>query len=106
MGFVVGVEQVVVERLRRAVAGQEGLQQEGLEEPADMRQVPLRRADVGHALDHLILGGQRRADRLAGCTHLPETLQQSRHTWFRYRANGMAHGASPWADAGIGSNWN
>jgi len=42
------------------IARQKGLQYEGLEEPGDMRQMPLRRADVRHALDHMPLRGTTR----------------------------------------------
>ncbi|MNP16199.1 hypothetical protein D3C76_1085860 [compost metagenome] len=110
VGFVVGVEQVVVERFRRAVAGQEGLEDEGLEEPGDMRQVPFRRADVGHALDHMVLGAERGADRLAGRAYALVALRQRLPGMgiflFRYRACEMAHGASPLRDAVIASIWN
>ena len=60
--LVIGVEQVGEGGVERPVGGVERLQQKGLEKPAGMRQMPFRRADVGHRLDRLILrsevGGQ------------------------------------------------
>ena len=43
---------------------------ERLEEPRDVRAVPLRRGDVRHGLDGLVLGGERRGERLGVGSHL------------------------------------
>ena len=72
--FVVGIEQMVVALIQRAITRQKGLQHEGLEEPGDMRQMPLRRADIRHALDHIVLGLQRLTESLAGSAHPLITL--------------------------------
>ena len=61
---VVGIEEVGVGLVRGLVAGEVGLQEEGLEEPAHVRQVPLGGADVLHRLDDVVLGGERLAELL------------------------------------------
>jgi hypothetical protein len=68
--LVVAVEEepvlVLVRLERRLVLGEH----ERLEEPGDVRAVPLRRRDVGHRLDGLVLGGQGRGERLGVGAHL------------------------------------
>jgi hypothetical protein len=63
-GLVVAVEEepvVVLERREPLlVVGQD----EGLEEPGDMGAVPLGRRHVGHRLDRLVLGRERRREAL------------------------------------------
>src|SRR3546814_2621927 len=59
---VIGIEQVVELRIEHRVARQIRFQQEGLEEPGDMGAVPFRRAGIGHRLDLLVLGAQRRSE--------------------------------------------
>ncbi len=59
-GLVVGIEQIAEHRIERLIALEVRLQHEGLEEPGDVRQVPLGGADVRHGLDLLVLGAQRR----------------------------------------------
>jgi hypothetical protein len=61
-GLVVRVEEIFEIRMKRAIAGQQRLQQELLEEPAGVRQVPLGRARVRHALHDEVLGLQRLAN--------------------------------------------
>ena len=46
-------------RIEDAVAREMMLQQEGLEEPGGVRQMPLGRRHVGHGLHHHVLGQQR-----------------------------------------------
>ena len=58
--FVVRVEEEPVTRVDRPVAGGEGSQHEGLEEPGRVREVPLGGAGVGHRLHQLVLAGERR----------------------------------------------
>ncbi len=79
VGFIVGIEQVVVSRIQRLVAWQIRLEQKCLEKPADMRQVPFRRADVGHALDDVVFDLQRCTNCLTGGAYLLEALQQVIH---------------------------
>ena len=62
-GFVVGIEQIAVARMKGPVARQERREQEVLEEPGRVREMPFRGADVRHALDDVVLGRERRADR-------------------------------------------
>ncbi len=47
---VIGVEEKVVLLIEAPVSGKMRLQHEALEEPGDMRQVPLRRAHIRHGL--------------------------------------------------------
>jgi PPM family protein phosphatase len=58
---VIGVEQERVVRVVRAVARRVRHEDERLEEPRGVCQVPLRGAHVGHALHDVVLGGERRA---------------------------------------------
>ena len=63
--LVIGIEQIAEPRMEFRIARQVGLQQEGLEEPAHMRQMPLGRAGLGGGLDHMVLARQRCAQRFA-----------------------------------------
>src|SRR5438046_1893799 len=63
--LVIGVEKIGKGRVERTVAGVERAEDEGLEKPAGVRQMPLRRAGVGHRLDRLVLGRQIGGQRLA-----------------------------------------
>ena len=62
--LVVGVEQEGVVFVQPAIARLVGQQHEGLEEPGGMRAVPLGRAGIRHGLDALVLGRERRGQRL------------------------------------------
>jgi hypothetical protein len=68
-GLVVRVEQVAEGLVERLVAGVVGLEDERLEEPGGVGPVPLRGADVGHRLDGLVLGTERRGQRLGEVAH-------------------------------------
>ncbi len=68
-GLIVGVEQIAEHRVERLVALQVGLQQEGLEEPGHVRQVPLGGTDIGHGLDLLVFGAEWRRQRQAFGAH-------------------------------------
>ena len=70
-GDVVGVEQVVVLLVETPVGGIEVLKHEALEKPGDVREMPLCRADVRHALDDTVLRRQVPAQRKAAIPHLP-----------------------------------
>ena len=61
---VVRVEEKRVRRIDGLVARKVRRQQERLEKPGDVGQVPLGRADVGHRLENLVLDGQRPAEPL------------------------------------------
>ena len=59
--LVVAVEEEVVLRVERRVVRDVLLQDEALEEPRRVRDVPARGAGLGHALQYVVLDGQRRA---------------------------------------------
>ncbi len=54
--LVIGIEQIAEQGMEFRVAHEIFLQEEGLEKPAHMRQVPLGRTGLGGCLDHVILG--------------------------------------------------
>ena len=58
--FVIGIEQMRVARIERAVTRRMGRKHDRLEKPAGVREVPFDRTRVGHGLDALVLGGQAR----------------------------------------------
>ena len=58
--LVVAVEEHPEAGVEGPEAGLEALEQEGLEEPGDVREMPLGRARVGHRLHLAVLGRQRR----------------------------------------------
>lgn len=57
-GLVVGVEEIAELRVEGPVAGLELLQDEGLEEPGRMRQMPFGGTGVFHGLHHLVFRRQ------------------------------------------------
>src|SRR5829696_4706674 len=70
-GVVVRVEEIAISRVEDPVLRHMRLQYEGLEEPGGMREMPLRRARIGHGLDGAVLGRQRRYEikrGLADCS--------------------------------------
>src|SRR6266404_2181612 len=62
-GLIIGVEEVGEGRVEDPIARVEPSEDERLEEPGRMREMPLCRADIRHRLDRLILrrqiGGKR-----------------------------------------------
>jgi hypothetical protein len=60
---VIAVEEDAKRRIERPELRLEALEDERLEEPGDVREVPLRRARVGHRLHLAVLGRQRRSQR-------------------------------------------
>src|SRR6266550_257691 len=68
-GFVVRVEQVPEVGVERLVAGEPGIEDEGLEEPGGVTAVPLRGAHVGHRLDDLVLRSEGSGERLGEVAH-------------------------------------
>ena len=73
-GLVVGIEQDTKLRMRVPVAGQLVFQQEGLEEPAGVRQVPLGGAGELHGLERAVLRRQGSAQRFGGLADGAVTL--------------------------------
>jgi len=73
--LIVRVEEELECLAERLVAGGERLQHEGLEEPADVGQVPLRRAGEHGTLDQVVLDRERRTELLATAAHRPVTGQ-------------------------------
>ena len=69
--LIVGVEQEAERRVERPIAVCERLQQEGLEEPGGVREVPLDRTGVRHGLDLGVLRGQTLSQDLARRAHAP-----------------------------------
>ena len=78
-GIVVGVEKIGVLRNLRCDTRHPDLQNEGLEEPAGVREMPFRRADVRHRLHDVIF----RLERLA------QSDSEKSRTW-RKRASSRA----------------
>ena len=73
--LVIGVEQVTIAGMNRSLRRREGFQHKGLEEPAGVGKVPLRRTDGRHGLDDVVLCFQRLAQRLCATTHTQVALQ-------------------------------
>ncbi len=61
--IIVGIEQVGEIVVPRGIAGASLRQDEGLEKPSGMGQVPAGRAGIRHGLDDVILNCQRRTKR-------------------------------------------
>src|SRR5438093_1388606 len=74
---VIGVEEDAKLRMKALVAGQSGLQNEGLEEPARVREVPLDRARVGHGLQRAVLRREWASQPLGRPTHVLEPLREA-----------------------------
>jgi len=55
-GLVVGIEEIFVGRIESPVAGRVCAEQEGLEEPRRVREMPLGRAGIRHRLHGLVFG--------------------------------------------------
>ena len=73
-GDVIRVEQEGEARVENLVAGDLLGEQELLEEPGGMRAMPLDRAGVGHRLDDLVLGRERRRAALGLRAHGAERV--------------------------------
>ena len=71
---VVRVEKVGVSFIQRLVVGVVRAQDERLEKPAYMRQVPFRRAYIFHRLDDVILRDERLAERFSELPDGPVAL--------------------------------
>ena len=79
---VVGIEQERVLRIRRDVRPVERHEYERLEEPAGVREMPLRRADVGHGAHDVVLDFERRAERLGLRAHSGQAVEKWRRGEF------------------------
>src|SRR5687767_15302436 len=78
-----GADRVVIGVEQHAVFGIEGLaprlvrlEDERLEEPRRVGEVPLDGARIGHRLHHTVFGGEARGERDGGGAHLAETLRE------------------------------
>ena len=89
--LVVGVEEVAVGGVDRRRPGV-GHQQEGLEEPGGVRQVPLDRAGVRHALHRHVLCRQRFGQGQGAGAHALKAVEQRRGR--RGDVDGVGHGSS------------
>src|SRR5690242_16951641 len=70
--LIVRIEEKVVALVERTIAGRVRQQDNALEEPCGMGEVPFRGAGVGHRLDRLILRRQRTGQPFGETAHLPE----------------------------------
>src|SRR5262245_65185810 len=68
--LVIGVEEDTKLRVERAIPAPVLLEDEGLEEPAGVREMPLGRTGVVHGLRLAVLRRQRRAQALGRGAHL------------------------------------
>ncbi len=83
---VIGVEQVIVSRVERLVAGQPLREHEGLPEPGCVRQVPFCWTHLVHGLDDEVLGGETLGQSLGGCPNRPVSGSEIRRSsWRRFR---------------------
>ena len=74
LALVIGVEAVVERGVESPVVRQMLGEDEGLEEPGDVGQVPLGRAGVVHGLDGHVLGRQRRGELQGKAPRLEQAL--------------------------------
>ena len=63
--LVIGIEQEIELAIERAITGQSLFENHSLEKPCRMREMPFRRACVGHRLHGRVGVGQRRAEPCA-----------------------------------------
>ncbi len=75
-GVVVAVEEPAEVGVEGLVAGEEVGEDEGLEEPAGVGEVPLGGAGLGAGLDHEVFGGERRDEREGGGADGPVTGEE------------------------------
>ena len=73
---IIGIEQHAEMRIERGVSGRVRHQDERLEKPRRMGEVPLDRTRVGHRLQGAIFGRQRRCERLGLRAYLRETPRE------------------------------
>ena len=88
LALVIRIEAIVEVGIEGSIAGQVLGQDEGLEEPGDMRQVPFGRAGIVHGLDGHVLGGERLGELERQAPRLEQALLQGsicRNRRRRYR---------------------
>ena len=73
---VVRVKEICVLRNFRAIFCNKIFKDKRLEKPSRMRQVPLRRTDVGHRLHHTIFRFKTDAQRIGKASDLMKTMTQ------------------------------
>src|SRR5688572_2515167 len=83
-GEIVRIEQHAERRMERTIPGEGGLQDERLEKPGGVREVPFDRARVGHRLQRAIFGRQRLREALGLRPYPLESLHE-RMRWLRPR---------------------
>ncbi len=84
---VIGVKEIRILRMQRLIIRDKLLEQKRLKEPAHMRQVPLRRADIRHRLHHIVLSHQWLAQLLSELAHLQIAFPQLLLSWSRRSRN-------------------
>ena len=72
--LVVGVEDEVIAGMTGPIVVGKFLQDHAFEEPGGVTQVPLGRTDVGHGLNHVVLGAEGPAEIPGG---LPDLLKSA-----------------------------
>ena len=80
--------------MKDLVAEDVGHEQEGLEEPGRMGEVPLHRAGVGHRLDLAILGAQGFGEPVGHRADGPITIDRRQSRRARVRERGRDSGRS------------
>ncbi len=73
---IIRVEQVIEASVETAVSRIEGLEDEALEKPGNVREVPLGRRDIGHRLHNRVLGLERADEALGDGAHALEFAPQ------------------------------
>ena len=94
--IVIRIEEVRVLWMKRPVIRNCRKEQEGLEEPADVGEMPLGRADIRHGLNDIIFGDQGFAQVLRKAAHFLVLLRERdigcRLNAERTHLNGLCHG--------------
>ena len=81
LAFVIGIEAVVEGFIEHPVAGQVLGENEGLEEPRDVREVPFGRARILRRLDGHVLGRQRVRQSLGQVPRVEQTVFENALTF-------------------------
>ena len=92
--LVIGIEQISESRIEGLVARQVRREDESLEEPGDVSQMPLGGTHVRHRLDLLVLRRKRRGQGLAQSTDFGVALREAGSRYFM--VFGMQGRTPPW----------
>ena len=92
---VIGIKQERIATVNGLIACIETLQDEGLEKPRGMAEVPFRGTGVGHRLHTLVLGAKARGELLGKTTDRGIVLQERRPGVMRVIGNLAWHRNSP-----------